>query len=137
VQLHRARHEIHARGAELYLVGNGAPHFARAFREDHGIETPIFTDPTLETYRALEFRRSVIHTITLRVARNALRALRGGHLQGRTKGDAWQLGGVLLVRPGGEVAYRYASSTAGDHPPVDAVLNALGPATPDAAGAAR
>jgi hypothetical protein len=44
------------------------------------------------------------------------------------QGDAWQLGGVLVVRKGGEVAYRHLSAEAGDHPPVADVLAALGAA---------
>ena len=30
--------------------------------------------------------------------------------------DAWQLGGVVAVKPDGTVAYRYASKHPGDHP---------------------
>jgi hypothetical protein len=66
-------------GAELVVVGNGAPPFARAFREDFA------------------------------------------------QGDPWQLGGVLVIRPGGELTYRQASREAGDHPPVEEILAALAP----------
>lgn len=41
------------------------------------------------------------------------------------QGDAFQNGGVLVVRPGGEVAYRYISEVSGDHPPVADVLAAI------------
>ena len=129
MQLHRVREEIHARGAELVIIGNGAPNFARAFREDLGITTPLFTDPSLTTYRLLEFKRGVTGTLlSPKVWANAARALSGGFRQGRVKGDAWQLGGVLVVRPDGSVIYRYASAAAGDHPPVSEILRALGPA---------
>jgi hypothetical protein len=129
VQVHRARDAFHARGAEVFVIGNGAPHLARAFREDLGLEVPLYTDPTLATYRALRFRRGVGATLlSARTWAHALRATRGGFLQGRTQGDAWQLGGVVVVRPDGTIAYRHASAEAGDHPPLDALLAAAGPA---------
>jgi NAD(P)-dependent dehydrogenase (short-subunit alcohol dehydrogenase family) len=56
---------------------------------------------------------------------NALRALRSGSRQTGVEGDPWQLGGVFVLRPGGELAYRYVSAEAGDHPPLDDVLAAL------------
>ena len=60
-----------------------------------------------------------------RLAFNALRALRDGARQTGIAGDPWQLGGVFVIRPGGELAYRYVSEVAGDHPPIDAILDAL------------
>jgi len=29
----------------------------------------------------------------------------------------WQLGGILVVKPGGQVAYHYISQITGDYPP--------------------
>jgi alkyl-hydroperoxide reductase/thiol specific antioxidant family protein len=133
VQLHRVRDEIHARRAELFIIGNGAPDFAQAFREHLGIATPVYTDPSLATYRLLDFKRGVTDVLlSPKVWANAARAWRGGFRQGRVQGDPWQLGGVLVVRADETVAYRYASAAAGDHPPVADVLRALGPA--DVAG---
>jgi alkyl-hydroperoxide reductase/thiol specific antioxidant family protein len=129
VQLHRERDGIEARGADLVLVGNGAPHFARAFAEELGLSGPLYVDPSLSTYHALEMgRASVISLVSARVLRSAARALRGGFRQGLVRGDAWQLGGVLVVRPGGEVAYRHLAGDAGDNPPIADVLAALEPA---------
>jgi hypothetical protein len=128
VQVHRARAELERRGARLAFVGNGAPGFARAFAEDHGITAPVLSDPSLVTYRALGMRRGLGATLLSSATwRHAARALRGGFRQGRVLGDAWQLGGVLVVRPGGEVAFLHRSGEAGDHPPVEDVLAALGP----------
>jgi hypothetical protein len=128
VQVHRARQEIRQRGAGLAIIGNGAPRFARAFREHLGLEVPLYTDPSLVTYRALAFRRGLVRTLlNIRTWAHAARALAGGFFQGRTRGAPFQLGGVVVVRPDGAVAYRYASAEAGDHPPIADVLAALGP----------
>jgi hypothetical protein len=137
VQVHRARDAFHARGAEVFVIGNGAPHFARAFREDLGLAVPLYTDPTLATYRALRFRRGVGATLLSgKTWAHAARAMRGGFRQGLTQGDAWQLGGVVVVRPDGAIAYRHASGEAGDHPPLEALLAAAGPAPAGLSGPA-
>jgi NAD(P)-dependent dehydrogenase (short-subunit alcohol dehydrogenase family) len=117
--------EIHARGAELVVIGNGAPNFAAAFREDFELACPLLVDPELRAYRAAGLRRGRVELLSPRLPRNALRALRSGSRQAGVQGDPWQLGGVFVIRPGGESTYRYVSREAGDHPPVEEVLAAL------------
>jgi hypothetical protein len=125
----RGRHaEIRERGADLAIVGNGAPRFAAALREEFALEGPLLLDPELRAYRAAGLRRGFVELLSPRLPFNAFRALRSGARQTAVQGDPWQLGGVFVIRPGGEVAYRYASREAGDHPPLDEVLAALGPA---------
>jgi NAD(P)-dependent dehydrogenase (short-subunit alcohol dehydrogenase family)/peroxiredoxin len=117
--------EIRARGAELVIVGNGAPNFAAAFREDYELDCPLLVDPELRAYRAAGLRRGRVEALSPRMPWNAIRALRSGSRQGAVEGDVWQLGGVFVIRPDGELTYRYASREAGDHPPVDDILAAL------------
>jgi len=117
--------EIRELGAELVVVGNGAVNFAKAFREDYRLDSPLLVDPELRAYRAAGLRRGRVEALSPRLPLNALRALRGGSRQGSIQGDVWQLGGVFVIRPGGELAYRYVSRVAGDHAPVDAILDAL------------
>jgi NAD(P)-dependent dehydrogenase (short-subunit alcohol dehydrogenase family) len=117
--------EIRARGAELVIVGNGAPNFAAAFREDYELDCPLLVDPELRAYRAAGLRRGRVEALSPRLPRNAIRALRAGSRQGAVQGDPWQLGGVFVIRRDGELAYRYVSREAGDHPPVEDILAAL------------
>ena len=117
--------EIRDLGAELVVVGNGAMNFAAAFREDYQLDSPLLVDPELRAYRAAGLRRGRVEALSPRLSLNALRALRSGSRQGSVQGDIWQLGGVFVIRPGGELAYRYVSQVAGDHAPVDAILEAL------------
>jgi hypothetical protein len=123
--VHRERAHIRERGAELVFVGNGSRPHARAFREDLGIAAPVYVDPERRAYAALGMKRGLGPLAALATARNSVRALRAGFRQTGVRGDAWQLGGVLVVRPGGKVAYRYLSAAAGDHPPVDDFLAAI------------
>lgn len=126
MQLHRERPRIRRAGAELVLVGSGGARFARAFREEMGIEAPVYVDTGRRAYAALGMRRGAGSLRgALATVKHAARALRGGFRQGPVQGDPWQLGGVLVVRPGGEIAYRHLSAAAGDHPPVGEVLAAV------------
>lgn len=120
-----ALEEIHARGAELVIVGNGAPNFAAAFREDLDLDTPLFVDPDLNAYRAAGLRRGRVEALSPRMAGNAFRAMRSGYRQTAVEGDAWQLGGVFVLRPDGQTTFAYRSTEAGDHPPIEDILAAL------------
>jgi hypothetical protein len=123
--LREREHEIRERGARLAIVGNGAAHFARAFREEFRLECPVLIDPELVAYRAAGLRRGYVELLSPRVPLNALRALSSGARQTGVQGDAFQLGGVFAIRAGGGVAYRHVSRAAGDHAPIDDVLRAL------------
>lgn len=117
--------KIRALGAELVIIGNGTANFAAAFREDFELDCPLLVDPELRAYRAAGLRRGRVELLSPRLPRNALRALRAGSRQTGVEGDPWQLGGVFVIRPGGELMYAYSSREAGDHPPVEEILAAL------------
>jgi len=126
VQLHREEPRLREAGGRLVFVGNGSRSFARAFREEFAIGVPVLVDVERRAYEAFGMKRGVAAAVgSLRAVANAARAVRAGFRQGAVQGDAWQLGGVLVVRPGGAVAYRYLSTAAGDHPPVREIVAAL------------
>jgi len=132
-QLRRIVDGIHAEGAELVILGSGSPQMAGFFAEDYAVATPVLTDPRRAVYRALEVRRP--HRLAFmdpRVALEGLRAVLHGHWQqfgNPDLGDETQLGGVFIVRPGGDVAWAHRSAFAGDRPRNDEVLVALRRAT--------
>ncbi|MGE3509455.1 MAG: peroxiredoxin-like family protein [Vicinamibacterales bacterium] len=125
MQLHRDNAAIRARGAQLVLIGIGPPYVIEAFRQDTGVTASIRTDPTLATYRALGLRRGMRTMLSFALIRHSWRALRAGYRNDTVTGDPVQHGGVLVVRPGGVIAYRQISRTAGDHAPVADILAAL------------
>ncbi|MCC7539552.1 MAG: AhpC/TSA family protein [Deltaproteobacteria bacterium] len=121
------RHEkarTDATGADVVVVGNGAPQFIEAFREDVHYDGKLVTDPKRGAYRLLEMKRPRLAAAPMTLLR-AAQAFAQGHRQVRTMGDTAQLGGVVVVRPDGEMPYRRISSYAGDHPPFDEVLAAM------------
>jgi peroxiredoxin len=117
---------IRALGAELFVIGTGGPHFAKAFQEDLGIpSTPVLSDETRAAYLAAGFERSVAGILSPSMVKAGIRALRGGHRQKATMGDGLQLGGTMIVRPSGEVPYFFAGHFAGDHARPEEILAAL------------
>ena len=125
MQLHRRIDELRATGAEVFVIGNGSPNFIDGFRETTGWRGPLYTDPSLEVYKAAGLKRGVLKTLNARAAIKALGALRGGNRQGRTQGDEWQQGGVLVIAPGGDVLWSQVSEYAGDNAAVDDIVAAV------------
>ncbi len=109
--------------ADVVAIGNGTPAMARDFAAKFGIDFPLYTDPSRESFRVAGMRRAFglgLGTIAL-----GRRAMAAGHRQGRTAGDPWQQGGVLVVHPRHGVVWAHIDAAAGDHAGLDDVLDAL------------
>lgn len=128
VQLHRAADRLEQLGVRLVVIGNGSASFIGGFREKTGFDGELYTDPKRQTFRALDLVRGVRSTVGVRVAAKAIKTYRQGFRQTATRGDPWQQGGVFVVARGGEPVYAYRPQFAGDHPPVEEVLDAAGTA---------
>jgi hypothetical protein len=110
-------------GVGVAFVSTGLPAMAEDFVQQYQLPFPVFVDPKRETFRHLGFRRGALSTLlSLQIVSNARRAMKAGFRQGKTQGDAWQQGGVVIVRRGGVAVYGFASETAGHHPPLSMVL---------------
>lgn len=125
MQLYRDVDKIHAAGAELIVIGNGAPNFIAGFREQTGYTGPLYTDPSLKAYEAAHLERGVTKTLDPRSLGKSLKAFAQGHRQGLTQGDAWQQGGVLVIAPSGEVTWQHVSKRPGDNATGAEILRAL------------
>ena len=108
----------------LVIIGNGPHKFIQPFREDTRYKGPFFTDPTLETYKILGFKKGITSLVGLSPLKAGIRALGTGYMQKGIKGPATQQGGVLVVGAGDFVHYIYRSKKAGDHPTIEKVLQA-------------
>ncbi|MEO8698691.1 MAG: peroxiredoxin-like family protein [Kofleriaceae bacterium] len=125
VTLSRNLDRLETGGAKLSVIGNGSPSFIAGFRDETGWQGPLYTDPTLAAYRAAELKRGVIKTIDPRGLFGAAKALASGRRQGRTQGDQWQQGGVLVVAPGDKVLWQHASERAGDNASTTEIVAAM------------
>jgi len=110
------------RNAVMCVIGNGAPLYIKAFREDTGYTGKLFTDPSLKTYEVLNLKRSVGSLFGFKSLKEGIRAAASGYLQTEIQGDALQQGGAVIVGPGDVLHYVYRNSEAGDHAPVQEML---------------
>jgi hypothetical protein len=116
-------------------VGSGNPEQARKFKEQEDVQGTLVTDPSLKTYNIAGMKRGVLKTLNPKSALHAVRALGGGHRQGKNAGDPWQQGGLLVVdaqKRGGRLIMQHAASEAGDATDFTAVVRALDELAPGA-----
>jgi hypothetical protein len=107
------------------LIGNGASNFIEGFRETTKYDGPIYTDPSLEVFKAAELKRGVLKTFNPLALGKTIGAFARGHRQGSTKGDPFQQGGVLIVAPDNTVKWHHASSRPGDNAEPGEIVAAL------------
>lgn len=126
VQVWADRKKYEQGGGKIVFVGNGAPHFIGTFKEDLGIQdATIYTDPSLESFRAMGFKRGFLVALGPRSIAAGLGMFKRGYKQGaysNSTGDLWQMGGLLVVKPSGVVTYHYISTALGDYPPEQDVV---------------
>ncbi len=91
-----------------------------------GYQGILLTDPSLETFNFLKFKSGLADVVGMKSFTQGFSALRAGFLPGSLQGHALQLGGAVVVVPEGEITYLFKSSAAGDHPSVEALLEAVG-----------
>ena len=109
-------------GVGLFAIGNGAAWMAQTFVEDYSPSYPIFTDPSRESFKLAGMQRRV--GLSLKSLQRGRRAMAEGHRQGATRGDVLQQGGVILLEPSGQVAFRHIDSEAGEQVDLDALMEA-------------
>jgi hypothetical protein len=126
MQLHRDRDDFEAAGVELAVVGQGTPRHAAHFRGEYGLGFRLLVDPDREAYKAAGAKRATVSELFgPRVMARGFRAAAANRIaQGRTQGDAGQLGGVLVVVPDGAVTYAHMAEDASDVPPNEEILQA-------------
>ena len=123
----RARGDFKAAGAELLLIGQATPRHAAQFRRRQGIQLPILADEDRVSYKAAGAKVAGITDLfgPKVIAKGAVTGVRNKSIQTRTIGNTAQLGGVLVVRPGGEVAWSHMSNDAGDNASPEEIIEAI------------
>lgn len=133
VQLYRARDRFDAQGVRLVVVGQGTPEQALDFQRAQSVDLPLLVDQKRRAYRAGGTKVATFgelyswKTISRGAVKTIASRLRQGSIavhQGRTRGSAAQLGGVLVVAPDSSVRYVHLSEDSSDNPPVREVLAA-------------
>ena len=117
MQLHRAREDFKAAGAKLVLIGQATPRQAAHFRRRQNIEVPVLADEHRQTYKLIGAKKGSWGDLLgpKVVAKGAVTSMRNGVVQGRTIGSPTQLGGALVLAPGGEVVFSHLAKDASDN----------------------
>jgi len=127
MQLHRARNEFDQAGGRLVLIGQATPRHAAHFRRRQGIQLPVLADKERISYEAAGAKSAGVLDLwnPKVVVKGALTGARERTVQGRTIGDANQLGGAIVVRPDSRVTWSHMSTDAGDNASPEEILEAL------------
>ena len=115
--------ELRSIGVEPYVIGSGTPGEARDFqRHLHAESLPLLVDQKLASYAAAGWKRSAGATLHPSSWWRGVKSMIA-HPQRKTAGDPWQLGGAMIIRPDGEVTFRFRGETGGHHPAVATLLD--------------
>ena len=127
VQLHRSRGDLEEAGGAIALIGQATPRHAAHFRRRLELEWPVLADEKRASYRAAGAKVATFNELVgPKVVAKGLRASRRSNVvQGRTIGHAAQLGGVLVIRPDGSVAWSHMAEDAADNPKPEEIVTAL------------
>ena len=127
MQLHRARAQFEEADGRLVLIGQATPRHAAHFRRRQGIQVPVLADEERISYQAAGAKVAGVLDLwhPKVVAKGAVTGLREKTMQGRTIGDANQLGGAMVIRPDGKVAWSHMSADAGDNASPEQILAAV------------
>jgi len=111
------REQIRKSGSGIVFIGSADPQVIPEFKKEFNlVDVPIYTDPTLETFKAT----GLIHTDTKNLDAKSLKMIKELELKGYTlkiiqnDGDDTQLGGVIAIKPPGLVTYHFISKFIGD-----------------------
>lgn len=109
------------------LIGQATPRQAAHFRTRQKLALPVLADSERASYKAAGAKiatRSELLGPKV-IARGAATTAQTGQLQTRPVGHPAQLGGALLIRPSGEVAWSHMSQDASDNASVKEILAAV------------
>ena len=117
--------ELRKAGVNVAAIGLGDATYARAFRDEAGIDFPLLIDEAGAAYKAAKLRRaSLLHLLRRDNMAARKRARAGGHRQHKLGKDPLQLGGSFVFGPGNVDRYAHVSRTFGDNAPVDDLVAA-------------
>jgi hypothetical protein len=123
--LEAAQPDIHARSAEMVVVGCGQPEHIPGFRSATGYDGTLLTDPSLRAFAAAGLAYGWTRTFHPLSVWKGISAFASGFRQGARRGNPVQQGGTFVLGPGERVRFEWRDRFAGDHPEMRDVLAAL------------
>ena len=125
--MNRDRERFAEAGAPLAIIGQGTPVDAARFRERFDLDLDLLVDTDRRAYKAAGAKVGALsELLSPRVVARGLRRARESRVfQGAIDGHPAQLGGLMLVTPGGEVPWVHLSKDPSDYPPNAEVIEAV------------
>jgi peroxiredoxin len=125
--LDRARDRFEAAGVNLVLIGQLTPRHAAHFRRRQEIELPVLADEDRASYTAAGAKVATFGELLgpKVVAKGLVTARQTGQRQGKTLGHPAQLGGAIVIAPGGDVVWSHMAQDAGDNASPEEILAAV------------
>jgi peroxiredoxin len=128
VELGGARSEFDAAGVRVVLIGQATPRQAAHFRRRLDIDLPVLADESRKTYQAAGAKVATAGELLgpKSVSRGLKKTFesRGKVHQGRIIGHPAQLGGAMVIAPGGEVTWSHMAEEASDNATPEEILAA-------------
>ena len=123
LQLQRHRQTWQQLGVEIYIVTFDDTELARAYAEKNAPDWPLLIDPDREVYSAFGMGRAGWWTLLKPSSlwKYFTMWLRGARPQ-KVGSDIHQLGGDVLIDPGGILRLDYVSQTPHDRPAVEDLI---------------
>jgi hypothetical protein len=127
LQLQRHKPDIEQAGGSLVMIGQATPRHAAAFRRKYAPDVRILADEKRKTYKLVGATRAGVTGLFKPevVLKGIARGASAGTVQGRPIGDVAQLGGTVIVTPGGKIPWSHMSRDAGDNASIAEILSAL------------
>jgi hypothetical protein len=125
--LDRARGEFEAAGTQLVLIGQGSPRQTSHFRRRQELSMPVLCDEERASYKLVGARIGAMHELIgpKSVLKGLATTARTGQMQGRPVGNVAQLGGVMVIAPGGRAVFKHMAKDASDNAEIDDILTAV------------
>ena len=123
----RARDRFEAAGGQLVLIGQLTPRHAAHFRRREKVDVTVLADNDRASYRAAGTRKGGLGQLVgpSVLAKGLATTVRTRKLQTRTIGDPAQLGGAMVIRPDGTVAFSRMAKDASDNVSPDELVAAV------------
>ena len=109
----------------MVAVGLGKPKHAQLHCGRRAPSLTCFVDGEAKVYKQYGLEQSSLRQLlSPGLAAASVRAMADGHRQGQATGDVKMLPGTFVVDVHGRVQWAYYSAHAGDHPSIEAILEA-------------
>lgn len=117
-QVWNKRKDIKDKKSNIIFIGSGSPSSLKRFKQHLGVENaPIFTDPTLQTFKACGLLNGLNYLVNTKTLKRVFELRKQGYSNEVTdfeSGSHKQMGGVVALKDPGVLLYYFSAEYLGD-----------------------